>query len=339
MYSNEGGKALLSKWEVDVDEFIPNRWQEVMGTIFENGKAVNKEVEVGEKIYSITINPISDQGYANLYASDITDLKKTEEKLEKERDLLNKITETSPVGITVLDTEGQIVFANEEAERVLGLPEEEVTRRTFDDAKWKITDYEGDPFPKEELPFRKVMETKEPVYDVRHAIEWPSGERKLLSVNAAPIFDSTGDLDKIVATIENVTEREQNRRKLQESNLQLEAIFNDPEVFVGILDSDGTVLKANEAALAFVGASHSEIEGEKFWNTPWWEHSPELQEKLRKGIERAKTGEIVRFEATHIGKNEKEITWFSGFSGPIFFLDQQRSLGLRRHRNRSCGRL
>ncbi|KXA91295.1 hypothetical protein AKJ64_04825 [candidate division MSBL1 archaeon SCGC-AAA259E17] len=243
-----------------------------------------------------------------MYASDITDLKKTEEKLEKERDLLNKITETSPVGITVLDTEGQIVFANEEAERVLGLPEEEVTRRTFDDAKWKITDYEGDPFPKEELPFRKVMETKEPVYDVRHAIEWPSGERKLLSVNAAPIFDSTGDLDKIVATIENVTEREQNRRKLQESNLQLEAIFNDPEVFVGILDSDGTVLKANEAALAFVGASHSEIEGEKFWNTPWWEHSPELQEKLRKGIERAKTGEIVRFEATHIGKNEKEIT-------------------------------
>lgn len=80
LYSNKEGKALLSEWGVGIDEVIPKRWQKLIGEIFETEKAVNKEFEVEEKVYSITINPIPDEGYANLYACDITELKKTQER-------------------------------------------------------------------------------------------------------------------------------------------------------------------------------------------------------------------------------------------------------------------
>ncbi len=114
---------------------------------------------------------------------------------------------------------------------------------------------------------------------------------------------------------EDIIQRTRLKRKekkteeeLRQSKRQLEAIFNDPETFIGVIDTDGTLREGNESALEFVSDPPSKVEGKKFWNTPWWTHSPELQQKLKKAIERAKTGEIVRFEATHIGKNRKEIT-------------------------------
>ncbi|MBI3923304.1 MAG: PAS domain S-box protein, partial [Armatimonadetes bacterium] len=46
---------------------------------------------------------------------------RAEAALRRERNLLARITETSPVAITVVDREGQITFANRRAEEVLGL--------------------------------------------------------------------------------------------------------------------------------------------------------------------------------------------------------------------------
>ena len=134
-------------------------------------------------------------------------LRKKEEMLHQEHDLLSRIMQTSPVGITVVNREGQITFANTYMEHILGITRDKITQRSYNAPSWHITDYTGDPFPDEQLPFRKVIETGEPVYDVRHAIEWPTGERVLLSINAAPLLSESGRVDGMVAIAENVTER------------------------------------------------------------------------------------------------------------------------------------
>jgi len=130
-----------------------------------------------------------------------------EAALRRERSLLERITETSPVAITVVDREGQITFANRRAEVVLGLARDEITRATYNAPTWRITDYEGGPLPHEQLPFRRVMDTGQAVFGVRHAIEWPDGRRVLLSINAAPLLDADGRVDGMVAALEDVTER------------------------------------------------------------------------------------------------------------------------------------
>ena len=151
-------------------------------------------------------------------AIDVTDRKRAEEALRREHDIVNRIMETSPAGITLVNKEGKITFANAEAENVLGLKKEEIIQRTYSDPNWRITDFNGNPFPDEKLPFRLVMTTGKPVYDFRHAIEWSDGRRILLSINAAPLFDSSGNIDGMVATVENITEKikaEEQRRKLE----------------------------------------------------------------------------------------------------------------------------
>jgi CheY-like chemotaxis protein len=93
------------------------------------------------------------------------------EVLKRERDLIDRIMETSPSGIIMVDCNGQFTFANPRAEEVLGLSRKDIISRTYNDPKWRITDLKGNSFPEDKLPFRLVMNTGLPVYNIRYAIE------------------------------------------------------------------------------------------------------------------------------------------------------------------------
>lgn len=62
--------------------------------------------------------------------------KQIEEELRQEQDLLRSIMETSPSGITVVDKNGQIIFANRRAEEIHGVPKDEITTRSYDSPTW-----------------------------------------------------------------------------------------------------------------------------------------------------------------------------------------------------------
>jgi len=80
---------------------------------------------------------------------------------------------------------------------------------------------------------------------------------------------------------------------------QLEALVDHPASFAGILDPDETIRFANAPSLEFIDADADAVEGNPFWDTPWWSHSESLQERLRDGIKRAAAGESVSMQADH----------------------------------------
>ena len=140
-------------------------------------------------------------------ADEITKCKQAEEALRRERDLVDRIMNTSPAGITFVDAHGRVVYANQRAEKILGIELSEAAERSYNDPGWKITDFKGNAFPEESLPFYIVKRTNQSVYDVQHAIEKPDGSRVLLSINATPIFNAAGAFDGMVTTIEDITDK------------------------------------------------------------------------------------------------------------------------------------
>jgi len=152
----------------------------------------------------------------NKLLNSLLEKKKIEKNLYSEKDKLSNVMETSPVGITMVNTEGQITYANKRAEEILGLSKDDITQLSYNAAEWKITEYNGDSFPDEKLPFVKVMATGKPVYNVCHAIEWPNGQRKLLSINAAPTSNLSNQ-DGVITTISDVTEHKIVEKKLAEA--------------------------------------------------------------------------------------------------------------------------
>src|SRR5688572_21295471 len=92
---------------------------------------------------------------------------------------------------------------------------------------------------------------------------------------------------------------QQQAERLVATERRYHAIFDQTFQFIGLLDVEGTLLDANRTALNFVGVGAGDVIGKPFWETPWWTHSPPLQEKLREAIGNAARGEVVRFEVTH----------------------------------------
>jgi len=127
--------------------------------------------------------------------------------LHAERDLLNRIMETSPVGITVFDLDGQIRFANALVQQIAGLPAAELKKLRYNAPIWPMMSEDGTPLADEEFPFVQVLRTGQPVRNARLVTELADGVRLALSANAAPLFDESGRMDGVVVSVEDITDR------------------------------------------------------------------------------------------------------------------------------------
>jgi len=83
------------------------------------------------------------------------------------------------------------------------------------------------------------------------------------------------------------------------------AVFDQAYQFIGLLDTEGTILEANRAALEFAGITAESVIGKPIWETPWWTHSSRLQLKLKQAIRDVAQGEVVQFDATHVSKDNE----------------------------------
>lgn len=149
---------------------------------------------------------------------DLTERKKAERQLREERNFLDRILETSPVAIAVLNEDGEFMEASSRAESILGLEKQELKARTYKDPEWRICGPDGGSISDEDLPFAQVMATGEPIYDFEHTIEWPDGTQRLLSVSGAPLHSADGKLEGAVFHMDDITEEREAQRTLERQN-------------------------------------------------------------------------------------------------------------------------
>ncbi|WP_161993826.1 PAS domain-containing sensor histidine kinase [Muricoccus nepalensis] len=143
----------------------------------------------------------------------------------------------------------------------------------------------------------------------RFQIEVPSlGEREY-EVRAYPAWDSTGQ--RFAVLFLDVTERRNTEASLRERKARLRALFEGMFQFTGLLTPDGTLLEANQAALAFGGLTGEETIGLKFWDTGWWVGTPESAARLRAAVAEAAGGAFVRYEVEVRGAERNAVIDFS----------------------------
>jgi PAS domain S-box-containing protein len=113
--------------------------------------------------------------------------------------------------------------------------------------------------------------------------------------------DKMEELDKANRELQrDIAEHKQMQKRLGESERKTRAIFDLSFGFIGLLTPDGSLVEANRSALDFAGVQLSDVVGRPFWETPWWSHSTDEQERIRAAVRTAAAGELVRFETTHL---------------------------------------
>ncbi|WP_276256726.1 PAS domain S-box protein [Halomontanus rarus] len=182
-----------------------------------------------------------------------------EQQLQRERDLTNRILETSPVAIQVLDRDGEVMRMNERAKELLEIDDVE----TYLPSDRAVYDEDGAPVPIDEHPFAHVLESGGPVYDRVLEVELPSGNHRWLSVNAAPILSDDDELDRVVTTGEDVSKIKERERKL-ESELR-EILGRISDAFYA-LDEEWRFTHINDRAAEFLGYPKEKLRGQVIWD-------------------------------------------------------------------------
>lgn len=126
-------------------------------------------------------------------------------KARASAELTRAVALTVPDALVVLDAQGHIRFANAHARKVLGVKRSALIGTAFDAPEWAISDSDGAAMESADLPFARVRAERQPVMDFVHAINPPAAERKLLSINAAPLVSADGEFAGMVASIRDIT--------------------------------------------------------------------------------------------------------------------------------------
>jgi PAS domain S-box-containing protein len=90
IYSNDGGLALLSKWERQIGQSAPHDWCQLISDVLDSNQNRVIEARHEERIFSFVLAPVTKAGYVNIYGRDVTEQKKAEQALKEARDDLEE---------------------------------------------------------------------------------------------------------------------------------------------------------------------------------------------------------------------------------------------------------
>jgi PAS domain S-box-containing protein len=247
----------------------------------------------------LTVAPVVDSASrvrqrlgAVLTFQDLTEQLQIGEQMRHSEERVSAVFNNSPAAMSIvsLDDPGVTLDVNKSFESMTGYTREQVL--STDHAKSAFWQAEFD-FLELYEDFRKHGKVSSRDFEYRHA----NGEIRAGLISASP-FTIDGK-SYVLTSIMDITDRKRTEDLLRQSEEKFHAIFNQSFQFIGLLDTDGVVLETNQTALDFIDASPDDIIGKRFWDTPWWSHSVELQEKLRAAVQRAARGEVIRMEVTH----------------------------------------
>ena len=130
-----------------------------------------------------------------------------------------------------------------------------------------------------------------------------------------PITDDTGTITHVGGFTRDITTRKAREQELTHAKRHYEAMVEDPNILVRVLDPDGTVRDVNKTAMEYIDVDLEAVVGEPFRATPWWGKDKGLQEDVSEWVQRAAAGEYVPFETQITGSEGQRIV--SGVFRPV----------------------
>jgi PAS domain S-box-containing protein len=186
-------------------------------------------------------------------ALDVTQRKRMEEELRKSRGFLNSILDTAPMLIYVTSTDNRYRLVNKAWEEFVGRDREEViglsmeqmfsltTSQRFRDQNKRIVDH-GLPLVFEEQ------------------VSAPGGTHYFYTIKF-PLFDDRGKVEAVGGISLDITEKKQGEERIKEMGRFLEAVIDNANIWVDVLDENANVVIWNKAAEAISGYSSQEVIG------------------------------------------------------------------------------
>jgi PAS domain S-box-containing protein len=222
---------------------------------------------------------------------------KSEQSFQESQLRMKSIINSMAEGLIMQISSGEIVFSNQNAEKILGLTNDQLLGKTSMDPSWETVHEDGTNFPGEEHPAMVTLKTGAPQKNVLMGVKKKDGQLSWISVNSQPIFGEENAIpNAVVVTFNDITET----KKITSHYSTI--LQNSIDGFL-IHDKKGKIVEVNDAYCRLIGYSREELLKMSVSDLDAKESGKVLIEHLQKII----TSKSERFETKHKSKNGKII--------------------------------
>lgn len=180
--------------------------------------------------------------------SDIMDIRLAERARRESEHLLKTVIELLPVGVMILNSKGEVIAINPEAERIWGRIRAVGTHQLLGYRCWRLED--GARIEAKDLAGSRAVKSGETTLEEQIEIESTTGVHKVVLNSALPIMRSDRSISGAVVVTQDITEG-----KAAEEQIRWLASFPElnPDPVIE-LDHEGNVMFANAASRTILKA-------------------------------------------------------------------------------------
>lgn len=192
--------------------------KDILERIAEKGRLHNQEIEYhtqrGEiRTILYSVGPITLHGEACLQwvMIDITDRVRVEKKLQKSEERFQEVIQQSPIGMAVVDSQGELIDCNQAMEGIVGYTRDEMVTLNYED----FTHPED--LEKERRLIEALWTRDRDQYQLIKRYIHKDGHLVWVEVVASVIRDQDGRLSLGFAFVQDITDRVRSQKELAES--------------------------------------------------------------------------------------------------------------------------
>ena len=294
--------------------FYDDLWTTILSGEVWKGEFINRK-KSGEDFWErASISPIkNDEGEITHFVAvkeDITEQKKIQETLRKSEELFRGYFELSQVGMSVTSMEKGWLQVNEQLQQMLGYTMDELKQLT-----WAELTHPDD-LDKDLTKFEQMLAGDIDNYAMDKRFIRKDGEIVYANLTVSCIRDENGDVQTIMASTMDITERKLAEEAIKNSQRHMAQIIDFLPDPTWVVDNDGKVVSWNRAIENLTGIKAADIvgKGDHEYALPFYgERRPVLIDLIRdwkpeyeeKYVSVTREGEKLVSESfhAHLGEN------------------------------------
>lgn len=326
-YSSEeaiGNNPKVLKSGIHPASFYKNLWETISSGESWTGEMQNKAKDGTIFWESVSISPIlnDDKDIINYVAikENITEKKRLFEQVELSEKLKTSVIDTIREGLVFQDTSAKIILANEAACDILGLSMNQLLGVTSYHPSWRASNSLGQPIKGEDHPAVITLKTGQRINDFIMNVNTGENVKKTISINSRPLRDKVGNINGVVTTFRDITEREKMEESILYNEKFKDSILSSMKEGLIVQDNNYNTMLANNSACEIFELSLEHLKKAGPWDEGWQALSVDGNEIPNEDfpvIKAISTGNSVDNFIMNLKMNEDKRKFLSISSRPI----------------------
>ena len=258
--------------------------------------AQRRDGEVFPVEMTIGLIDAGDDHFFGAFIQDISERKRIEDELARERELLDVVLDSIDVGVAVCSQAGEITMFNRAARKLHGFPAEQIPVEQWSN-HYSLYAADGvTPLAPHEIPLVRAL-SGEIVKNAEMTVKSKDGRHRFLFASGRALHARDGAGIGAVIAMKDVTDLKESERRLETNERLLRTIADNLPVLIAYIDSDERYQFANATYETWFGIPSKQMIGKTVREVL----GPTLYEEGKAPLRANLAGEAVRFQSAAPG--------------------------------------